>query len=213
MIRKTANSVFTFCGILFLFVERAGATTVVPMNLVDLSASASEVVVGKVIRSKAIPTYDKAGRVLSVSSEIRIAVDRYLKSRTGGETGSPYVTLYEYGGVVGDTTIRVSDAPEYIPGENVLLFLKASSRGLNRTLGLYQGKFSIRMTASGQSEVSGRIGKPLSEDLPFVTSESGDGPSEIRMDLDEFETRIEGLIGLAERASVVSPAATGSDRE
>ncbi len=184
----------------------AGATTVVPMSLADLSALSSDVVVGKVVYSKAIPAYNEAGQIVSVSREVRVAVERYFKSEMGVQVGSPYVTLYEHGGIVGQTDSRVIGVPEYNQGEKVFLFLRMDSRGSYRTLGLFQGKFSVRTTSAGTSEVVGKVGKTLADDLPIV-SENGESKAvEIRMDLDQFETRVEGLIGLAERVGAMAPA-------
>jgi hypothetical protein len=180
------------------------------MSLADLSALSNDVVIGKVIFSKAIPSYNKAVQIVSVSREVRIAVERYVKSGMGVLVGSPYVTLYEHGGIVGQTDTRVVGAPEYSQGERVFLFLRTDSRGAYRTLGLYQGKFTVRTTNSGNSEVVGKVGKTLADDLPFVTTGEAYKGVEIQMDLDRFETRIEGLIGLAERVRATAPAGTVS---
>lgn len=200
MIKKRIPLLFSLvlAGVVLLL-GPVDATTLVSMGLGDLTALSSDVVVGKVISCKVNVARDGSGRINSIGREITVAVDRYLKSKSGAGIGSPYVVVREEGGVWGEITTKVPGSPEYSPGEKVFLFLAVDPAGNYRTFGLSQGKFSIREESNGGLAVVGKIGKPLADGLGIISSEEIDATDETRMNLEEFETKVEGLIGLTTR--------------
>jgi hypothetical protein len=82
--------------------------------------------------------------------EVRVA--EVLKGTHDGET----LTVKVYGGIVGDTTIGVSNMPRFAVDERVLLFLQGVDRdpgtgkpGSYQTCNLDQGKLSVLIDKAG----------------------------------------------------------------
>ncbi len=110
----------------------------VRMSLDDLAGTAEVGIVGMVQQVES--RYTKDGD--SIYTAASVSVEKSLKGSPG-----QFVTVEYEGGEVGDTGLKVSDAPDLEKGEKVVLFLK--SKGIEDSaafmvVGNAQGKYSIK---------------------------------------------------------------------
>jgi hypothetical protein len=68
----------------------------------------------------------------------------YPQTSLKGDQIPPEITIKQPGGEVGEIGMHVDGVSVYEKGEEVFLFLKKGPKGFHRTLGLSQGKFSIK---------------------------------------------------------------------
>lgn len=129
-----------------LFSAGSWAATPIPRTLQDLSAEAEVVVVGTVAEQQARFNDDQT----LILTDTTIRVEETLAGETGG-----WVTVSEYGGIVGDKGLVVSGLPRFREGDRVLLFLCRDFLGLLRTCGASQGKLELRTTSDGVVRASG----------------------------------------------------------
>jgi len=99
----------------------------------ELTEEATIIVIGKII---AVESYwnDAHNRIWS---NIKIQPTEFFKGN-----GGPTISFRVPGGTVGDTTLHVSDAPNWKVGEEVLLFLNPSY--YYPVVGWFQGKYLIQ---------------------------------------------------------------------
>ena len=81
----------------------------------------------------------------TIWTETRIAVSRAIK----GQTAST-ITVRELGGIEGDHVTKIYGAPEFTPGERVLLFLTPAAGGAYRVMDLFTGKFAEGKSLDGR---------------------------------------------------------------
>ncbi len=112
----------------------ASAAIVVRVGVEELTDTATLVIRGRVLESKARWTPDHA----TINTYVRVAVDEVLKGSAGAE-----VVVTCFGGTVGEHRIPVRGVPEFRKGETVVLFLWRNRRGELLPLGLNQGKFLV----------------------------------------------------------------------
>jgi hypothetical protein len=95
---------------------------------------------------------------------------------------APAVVVVEVpGGRVGDVAQSVAGAPEFEPGEEVVVFLRASTPGRFRVLGLATGKF----------RVAGRQAVPRLEAIHLEEAAIPPGERRVEaMPLEELERRV-----------------------
>jgi hypothetical protein len=79
---------------------------------------------------------DTSGRL---ATYVRLEVDRVLR----GELSSPEVVIRELGGSYGPWIHDNDAAPEYRPGERVVVFLESAADGALRTSAMFFGKYTI----------------------------------------------------------------------
>jgi hypothetical protein len=123
--------------------DRAHATTVVPVHEADLVVHAVAIVVGEVTAIEGVKAQD--GQVFT---HVTIAVDDVLH----GDVPPGDLTIRQVGGVVGDTVAWIEGSPEFVRGERVLVFLRESRDGTLRVAHLYQGKFTLLADAATGEE-------------------------------------------------------------
>ncbi|MBI4481475.1 MAG: hypothetical protein HY652_01160 [Acidobacteria bacterium] len=133
--------------VLFLFMVGYGtesrATIVLQMSLEELAGRSDAVVHGLAERSWSAWD-DERGKIYTYTL---VRVDDSLKG-----PWRERIVVKELGGTVGDMTMTVGGAPEFQPGEEVVLFLVLDRQGDFRTLGFTQGKFEVQ-TEGGQKVV------------------------------------------------------------
>lgn len=88
--------------------------------------------------------------------------DIQVESVSKGPAAS-LVTVSEPGGTVGAQAMEVPGTVHYAPGEHVLLFLRKTEVGYNRTVGWSQGKYQIAAdgtvhAAGGEAELAAPLG-------------------------------------------------------
>lgn len=160
--------------ILLLFVVtvccslQAGATTVLPVSLQQLSSRAELIFYGTAI-SNEVRLDEISGRVATFTT---FAVIDVIKG-TVGDTH----TIKQIGGQLPDSRVRqiIHGIPRFGVGEEYVVFLPAaSSLGFSSPIGLSQGRFSVAQH-NGEAVVSN--GRPLAAILePPPTTNLGSTP-------------------------------------
>lgn len=124
------------------------ATTIVPMQLEDLAASAELVITGDVESIVHAELAD--GRIVS---RVSIIVDEAWK----GDPPQPLV-LVERGGIVGEVGEMIYGAPSYQRGEPVVVFASRTALGW-QTNHMLQGKFRIVHSPGGETSATRQVGE------------------------------------------------------
>jgi hypothetical protein len=121
-------------GTVGLLIAGASQALMIEKSLPELAREADQIVVGTVTGMESDSMSEEI-----VTTHVTLSVVESLKGTPG--TAAEFRIL---GGVVGDLTLMVSDAPEFQVGENVLVFLKTDEGGIARVWGEFQGKYAIR---------------------------------------------------------------------
>jgi len=127
----------------------ADATTVEARNLRQLTADATSVVHGTVV---GISTHWTENRSLIVT-DYRVQVADALKGEAAGE-----IVVTQPGGRVGAIRVDADGATAFRVGDEAVLFLGVSPRGVQHILGLSQGRFDVVTDAQGNKMVRGLSG-------------------------------------------------------
>jgi len=129
------------------------ATTVESLSLDEMIERASFIFIGKAGEARAEWNADHT----RIYTYVRFDVERYLKGGAGGRE----LTLRVPGGQVGEFAALMPGAPQFTPGEDVLLFCSGAQARVPTVLGLALGKFAITRAASGERilkrDVSGLV--------------------------------------------------------
>lgn len=137
----------------------ASATVLAPADLPQIVDGSQLIVRGRVVGVRAeMP----AGR-RSIHSVVTLAVDEALKGRPG-----PTVLFRVPNGQVGRYRRVVVGAPEFLPGDEVIVFLRGSGAAIPSLFGLSQGVYRIqrgsapRLTAAASftREVRALVARP-----------------------------------------------------
>jgi hypothetical protein len=126
----------------------ANATTLVPATLDEIVAGAELVVHGRVVGVRSEMT---AGR-RSIHSYVTLAVDEAVKGRPG-----PTVTFRVPNGQVGRYRRVVIGAPEFVVGDEVIVFLRARAPAVPTLFGLSQGVYRVRRGDAARVAAAGRF--------------------------------------------------------
>jgi hypothetical protein len=121
------------------------ASTGPSLSIPELTAQADVIVVGQVVAVRS--GWDAAGRMITTVAEVR--PEEVLK----GRSSTALLRVRHLGGRVGDRAAVLADAPAFVDGERVLLFLAARPGGELGVVGLSQGKFTVLQDAAGRSVV------------------------------------------------------------
>lgn len=142
----------------------AGAGTLEPLSLPELSHHADAVVRGKVKRLTCRRT--DTG---SLRTDIELQVSEVWK----GEVDPDSFRLVQAGGVLGAHRTVVPGQPELRPGEEVLVFVVFNERREGVILSLWQGFFRVRQDrANGEWRASNRMpaSRPGQSETPLPES-------------------------------------------
>ncbi len=122
--------------------SRAGATSLVALDVAGLTDGSDAVVRGRVVRVESRWTRDR----LRIVTDVEIAVDGALK-------GQPprTVVVLQPGGQVGDIAQAVSGLARFQPGEEVLVFLERQGPERYALVGMAQGKLRIERSTDGRA--------------------------------------------------------------
>jgi len=130
------------CALAVAWAAPAGASTVLRLNDTQLADIAEVVVTGRVSDMRTLRTSPES----NIYTYVTVSIDEVLK---GGVTDSE-LTVKQPGGRFGGKTAWISGSPEFKRGEQVLLFLIRVGDGSLRTVGLFQGKFTLGWDAAGR---------------------------------------------------------------
>jgi hypothetical protein len=163
--KKLFSSIFLLGAFVLLAAVSTGPAVALTekADLPTLTARADQIVTGEVVRTECFAIED--GRIYTRAV---VAVTENLKGDKSAE-----LEVVMPGGTVGDTTMRMSEAPSFTEGESVILFLKNSG---NRLAGWFQGKYVVVDGMAYQSAPScGSLimenGLPVAELLHTIRTE------------------------------------------
>jgi len=128
-----------------LSVRSSQASVVLKLDEVGLTRAADAVVVGEVLDSRS--EWNEVHTLIWTLTRVR--VDDVAK---GTPARGGVVTVREVGGRVGDVEARMIGAPEFVPGERVVLFLEHAPGGASfRTVALSEGKLVVSRGPDGRA--------------------------------------------------------------
>ena len=151
---KILTLLYTLAGAVLFSTAAANATTVLPMNLKDLTVGAEIIFVGTVsdIRSEK--------QVNAIYTYVAFSNLQFVKGEHPGTT----IEIRLFGGSVGGETIEVLGMPRYVLGERNLIFLAGNYRYICPVVGWGQGRFKIgRDTLSGRQVMLDGVNRPVTE--------------------------------------------------
>ncbi len=124
-------------ALLLLIVPTLHATVIIPAEFREIVAGSQVIVHGQVtdVRSGWATTSERR----QVESIVTLEVTSYLKGGPG-ET----VTFRVPGGTIGSYRTTMIGAPEFRPGDEVVVFLRANGPSIPQVFGLSQGVFRVR---------------------------------------------------------------------
>jgi hypothetical protein len=132
---KAMRMTFFLACVCVVFLPFCGATTLRRFNVDELVSHSRQIIIGHCIASES--HWNSKGTLIMTYSQF--VVNQQLKGN-----GSSQLTVVTVGGHVGDYHQVIVGMPQFIPGQESLLFLESSSSGHNQVVGLAQGIFSIR---------------------------------------------------------------------
>ena len=138
----------------------AHATTVRPLALDEMTATAATIFHGKCIGNE---TLREPGTKLIVT-RTTFTVEEVMKGSPGTT-----LTIKQVGGTLpnGDS-MQIEGVPTYSVGENYVLFLNGvSTLGLTSPTGLSQGRFNIEMGEGGARATNGRDFREMAAPVPL----------------------------------------------
>lgn len=152
---------FLACGLLGCFSVAVHATVIVPIEFRELVSIAPVIVHGQVVDVKS----DWVDGRRSVETFVTVAVTEYLKGNLGER-----VTVRVPGGQIGRYRTVFVGAPEFLEGDEVVLFLKHSGPSYPYIIGLSQGAFRVVADAG--------TGRPMVT-TPIVMGTGRDEPERV----------------------------------
>ena len=159
------------------------ATTVIPLDLTQLTGSARAIARGEVVD---VRTEWAPGR-RRVQTRVTIAVSEYYKGQLGAQ-----VSLVVPGGQMGRYRSVLVGAPRFEPGQSVVVFLGWRDPALPYIVGFSQGLFRVvREAATGRDVVTPRPLVATGTDPERV--ERGD-PTRRALGVDEFKQLVRSLV-------------------
>jgi hypothetical protein len=137
---KLPTALRALLPVVLLLCLPASATTMLRMDLPELTQSADVIVHGTVRRMESRWSGD--GR--KIVTDVEVEVTETLKGQAGGT-----VLITQPGGRMGDIGQKVSGLASFTPGEEVVLFLERRGPQAFRVAGMAQGKYQVQRSADG----------------------------------------------------------------
>ncbi len=154
---KMFRPFFVAAAAALLSLHTASATTVVPPNFDELVDEAETIFQGTCLEAKS--QWIGEGTERHIVTFVTFRVDEVLK----GTPGATY-TLRMMGGTVDGTTMEVSDAPKFKPGNRDILFVEHNGQQFIPLVGIMHGRYKIeRDQATGQEAVLTNHGTAVSD--------------------------------------------------
>ena len=135
----------TLLAALLLFGLPASATTMLRLDVPELSQNSDAVVHGTVRRVESRWSGDRR-RILT---DVEIQVTESLK----GQPGST-VLVIQPGGKMGDIGQMVHGTASFVPGEEVVVFLERKGASAFQLSGMSQGKYQVRRAADNPTALA-----------------------------------------------------------
>ena len=169
-------------AVILLTASIAGATTLVPADMAELTHDALAVARGRVAAVDTRWTDDRR----AIETIVTLEVDRYLK----GDLGST-VQFRVPGGRLGRFRRVVVGAPEFAIGDRVVVFLGAVGPSIPHLVGFSQGVYRLVLApdATGWVVTPPAAWPSASGSKPIVRGD----PARVALPVDEFESRVRAL--------------------
>jgi PKD repeat protein len=198
----TSNRILLVLAVLILMIGApATATTLVLASDERLVDRSDLVAIGRVTRTEVV---DSARGIWTLSE---IAVEQTLKG-----THRSAITVSEPGGSTDSRLAVVFGAPQYQPGERVLVFLVLDDFGAYRTTDMIAGKFTEGITADGRglwNRELDRLGVRVIENGTGVQAHARNPGGRMAGEMEEFiRARASGL-----PADAPKPVETSSPKD
>jgi hypothetical protein len=163
----------------------ASATLVIPANLGELSRDALTIARGRVVALDARWTDDHR----RVETVVTLEAESYLKGAFG-----PVLQFRIPGGRLGRYRSLMVGAPEFVPGQRVVVFLAARGPALPFVVGLSQGVFRVVPSGGGWL-----VTPPVMLPGPGGSAHLVRGdPARRPLPLADFERQVRALTGAAQ---------------
>jgi hypothetical protein len=131
---RRSRGIILVCAIIVSIASTALATQIVYQSPQQLGEHSALVVRGKVVSVESYWNADHS----KIFTRTRVGVDETYKG-----ADQPTVDIVQLGGVVDNVRVTVHGALQWVPGEEVLLFVERQDSGGYRVSGFSQGKFHI----------------------------------------------------------------------
>lgn len=125
-----------FLILLSCFGHSLAATVLLPADFKDIVSGSQIIVYGRVVDVRAEWTQDRS----QIESHVTIAPSSFYR---GTPTAS--ITFRVPGGEVGRYKQVTVGAPQFVPGEEAVVFLRANGPAVPHVFGLSQGVFRVRV--------------------------------------------------------------------
>lgn len=181
MWRRLISCTLAILGAVAISRPPVEASTVVAMNLEQMTDRADLIFTGRVIGTRA----EWNAQRTRIYTYVTFQVDRYLKGGSDAEVA----TIRLLGGRVGPYIAVLPGTPQFGMGEDVLLFAAGSGARVPTVLGLSLGKFSITTDGSGERIAKRDISTLMLANYSTKSREPGDPVNRYR--LAEMEARIQ----------------------
>lgn len=172
----------------------ARATVVVPQDVPTMARKADWIVRGTVRNQYA--DWDREHRRIYTFTEIEVLETLHRRAAVRQGDGLVVRTL---GGEVGEIGMRVSGTARFAPGEEVMLFVRASERvqGTFHVVGMSQGKFTVdRSEGPAPQVVPGASGLAYARRKPaHGTALDHHSPLQ-RMSLEAFRRQVQAALSV-----------------
>lgn len=174
-----------------LWVRPGEATVMVEIPIEDLIRDADVIAHGRVVRTGTQMSLRQGSMEPHTLSELR--VDRWLRG-----SGPATITIREIGGTWQGGGLRIDGAPQYAPGEEVIVFLERHPEHPEhfRTFQMVQGKFVVVHGAPG-------VPSTIRRDLDGVAFAqwAADGPMSVGRPNGPAVMQLEGFLDLVREVS------------
>ena len=135
------NAVFSRCklclaGLLFAFVATLNATSVRPPQFAELVERANWVVRAETIRVRSEPRQSASAKWI-----VTVVTMRVLRAVVGAAPET--IELEFLGGTIGDESLRVSDQPQFQPGDRDILFVENNGRQICPLVAMMYGRYPL----------------------------------------------------------------------
>jgi hypothetical protein len=165
----------------------AGATSMLRVDLPELTR-ASELVVRAKVKSQASRwTQDR----LRIVTDVQLEVEESLKGSTSKRT----ITVQQPGGVVGDIGQLVHGLASFKEGDEVVVFLSHKGGEIYAVTGLGQGKYKVERSSDGKKAFA----IPQTVDDAQLIDPKTQQPSASRrvpLDLEELKSQVKAVVAL-----------------
>jgi hypothetical protein len=176
------RTLIAFCVLVATSTTAMRATTLIPVDLGELSRDARAIVRGRVMRLDPQWTEDRG----TIETMVTLEVEGYLKGALGST-----LRFRTPGGDLGRYRSVVVGAPAFAVDEHVVVFLGARGPSVPFVLGLSQGVFRVVADAAGRWMVTTPVTPAATGSVPLVRGDA----SRRALPLSDFEQRVRALAG------------------